>query len=61
MSQTPVPCKILGGAILVVIGSFSVLGGIFAFSIYLDDHKRKNEDIVDSLFVAKYKSYKSKI
>jgi hypothetical protein len=39
------------------------LVGIFAFSMYLDDRKRKrkNEDIPDSLFVAKYKSYKSKV
>jgi hypothetical protein len=49
--------------VLGVIGLFSVLGGIFAFSVYLDDRKRKrkNEDIPDSLFVAKYKSYKSKV
>jgi amino acid transporter len=44
-------------------GLFSALAGIFAFSIYLDNRKRKrkNEDIPDSLFVAKLKIYKSKI
>ena len=49
--------------VLGVIGVLSALVGIFAFSMYLDNRKRKrkNEDIPDSLFVAKLKSYKSKI
>ena len=52
---------------LIIVGSAVGLSlalvGIISFSIYLDDRKRKrkNEDIPDSLFVAKYKSYKSKI
>ena len=49
--------------VLGVIGVFSAVCGIFVFSMYLDErkHNRKNEDIPDSLFVAKLKSYKSKI
>jgi hypothetical protein len=43
------------------VGLFLALAGIFAFSMYLDERKRKNEDIPDSIFVAKLKSYKSKI
>jgi hypothetical protein len=58
--QDPLKALITVGS---VVGIFSAVGGIFAFSMYLDDRKRKrkNEDIPDSLFVAKYKSYKSKV
>ena len=45
------------------VGLCLALVGIFAFSMYLDERKSKRnyEDIPDSLFVAKYKSYKSKV
>ena len=58
--QDPLKALIIVGS---VVGIFSAVGGIFAFSMYLDDRKRKRnyEDIPDSLFVAKYKSYKSKV
>jgi hypothetical protein len=50
--------------VLGVIGLLSALVGIFAFSVYLDDRKRKrkNEGIIpDSIFVAKLRIYKSKV
>ena len=58
--QDPLKALIIVGS---VVGLFSAVFGIFLFSMYLDERKskRKNEDIPDSLFVAKYKSYKSKV
>jgi hypothetical protein len=58
--QDPLKALIIVGS---AVGLVSAVFGIFAFSMYLDDRKRKrkNEDIPDSLFVAKYKSYKSKV
>jgi hypothetical protein len=58
--QNPWDALIIVGS---VVGIFSAVGGIFAFSMYLDERKSKRnyEDIPDSLFVAKYKSYKSKV
>jgi lipopolysaccharide/colanic/teichoic acid biosynthesis glycosyltransferase len=58
--QDPLKALIIVGS---TVGLFSAVFGIFLFSMYLDERKskRKNEDIPDSLFVAKYKSYKSKV
>jgi len=58
MYQDPLKALIIVG---IPVGLFSAVFGIFLFSMYLDDLNRKNEDIADSLFVAKYKSYKSKV
>ncbi len=45
------------------IGILITFIGLVAGASYLDTrkHKRKNEEVPDSLFVAKYKSYKSKV
>ncbi len=45
------------------IGILITFIGLVAVASYLDTrkHKRKNEEVPDSLFVAKYKSYKSKV
>lgn len=45
------------------IGILITFIGLVAGASYLDTrkHKRKNEEAPDSLFVAKYKSYKSKV
>lgn len=45
------------------IGLCSALVGTLALAAYLDTrkYKRKNKEVQDSLFVAKYKSYKSKV
>ena len=58
--QDPLKALIIVGS---TVGLFSAVFGIFMFSMYLDERKskRKNEDIPDSLFVAKLRSYKSKI
>jgi lipopolysaccharide/colanic/teichoic acid biosynthesis glycosyltransferase len=58
--QDPLKALIIIGS---TVGLFSAVFGIFLFSMYLDERKskRKSEDIPDSLFVAKYKSYKSKV
>jgi RsiW-degrading membrane proteinase PrsW (M82 family) len=58
--QNPLKALIIVGS---TVGLFSAVFGIFLFSMYLDERKSKRnyEDIPDSLFVAKYKSYKSKV
>ena len=58
--QDPLKALIIVGS---TVGLFSAVFGIFLFSMYLDERKSKRnyEDIPDSLFVAKYKSYKSKV
>ncbi len=45
------------------IGILITFIGLVAGASYLDTrkHKRKNEEVPNSLFVAKYKSYKSKV
>ena len=58
--QDPLKALII---VVHVVGLCLALVGIFLFSMYLDERKSKRnyEDIPDSLFVAKYKSYKSKV
>jgi lipopolysaccharide/colanic/teichoic acid biosynthesis glycosyltransferase len=58
--QDPLKALIIVGS---TVGILSAVFGIFLFSMYLDERKSKRnyEDIPDSLFVAKYKSYKSKV
>lgn len=45
------------------IGLCSALVGTLALAAYIDNRRRerKHEEVQDSLFVAKYKSYKSKV
>jgi len=45
------------------VGLISVMIGAAAIFTYLDNlkHKHRHEEVPDSLFVAKYKSYKSKV
>jgi succinate-acetate transporter protein len=56
--QNPLKALIIVGS---VVGIFSAVFGIFLFSMYLDERKSKRNYEPDSLFVAKYKSYKSKV
>jgi hypothetical protein len=53
----------IGAAIFVgsIIGFISMVVGCVAVAVYLEDRKKANADLPQSLFMQKYKAHKSKI
>lgn len=54
----PIEALIVVGSAIAVIAS---LIGVLSLSHYLDDRKRNRENVPESLFVQRYKTYKSKV
>jgi hypothetical protein len=60
--QNPWDSFVIASSVVGVVLSFGTIGvcGMF-LSEYLEKRKYQNKEVPDSLFVAKYKSYKSKV
>ena len=60
--QNPWDTFVIAGGVVGAVLAFVTIGlcGMF-LSEYLEKRKYKNKEVPDSLFVAKYKSYKSKV
>ena len=56
--QNPVDTLILAAIIIISIAGTV---GIFSLAHYIDKRKKKHEKVPESLFIQRYKAYKSKI